>query len=482
MTREKPPPLRELRFGQLDASQEAIDEPELLLQGFYDYREAAYGLSSRQTWLLLGPKGAGKSAVLEHIRLSWRERWDRFFTPWDLRNFPVNDVRYMQTGQSTGAARAQSAWEFVLLLRVVESLAHDQGVVAPRTFAALHADLTRSGLLAGDWKTKVAEWSKFTAKFNLRLAELGVEVNNTPVGPLQVTEILRKVLSTVSTSSQHMIALDGLDSFFFETEDEWVSLAGLIHALDSVNRFFRAEELTVSVVAAVRSDVYDVLPSAESNKLKPHSVHLDWSALGIGAGNHLWRLVGAKAAVGRPQVKDLVRTYMSAPISIGPYTELAEFLLDNTRLLPRDVVALMAVAQEVHPGSSPISQEHALELVRRYCVEYFEGEIFNNLAGILRTGNPRKLSVFRDAMRSLPRRTFSFHDIRSELDGELEPSEVKALLRQMFEVGGIGIRNTAGRVEHTDFVYRKVSGAGFTTRNGFLLHNALTRAWNRPWS
>ena len=88
MTTPKPPPLRELRFGQLDARQEAIDEPDLLTAGFYDYREAAYGIASRQTWILLGPKGAGKSAVLEHLRLTWADKWDRFITSGTLQHFP----------------------------------------------------------------------------------------------------------------------------------------------------------------------------------------------------------------------------------------------------------------------------------------------------------------------------------------------------------------------------------------------------------
>jgi hypothetical protein len=47
----------------------------------------------------------------------------------------------------------------------------------------------------------------------------------------------------------------------------------------------------------------------------------------------------------------------------------------------------------------------------------------------------------------------------------------------MFDIGGIGIRNGA----YTDFVHRRVGSAGFTVRHGFMLHDAFTHAWNRPW-
>lgn len=478
----KPPPLRELHFGHLDAAQEAIDEPELLLDGFYDYRNAAYGISTGDVWLLLGPKGAGKTAVLEHLRLDWRGQWNKFFVYWDLRTFPVADVTQIQTGQSAGGSRAQSAWEFLILLRIIESLSDDEGLAATQEFTRLCSALNKAGLVNADWKTKVIEWSKISAKFSLPVAELGVELINKTVGPLQVGVILKQVLSTIKTSSQHVIALDGLDSFFFESEDQWTSLAGLMHAVDSVNRLLRAAELRISVVVAVRSDIFDVIPNAESNKLKPHIVHLDWSALGISANSALWKLVSEKASVSRPEVKDIVRQYFSGKVITGRVQwEMPEFFLDNTRLLPRDLVALLGYVQQAHPGSAQVSEEHAIEAVRRYSEEYFVGEIFNNLAGILPDRSARKVSSFRDALRTLPSRIFSFSEVQSELTGELEQSETRALLKQMFEVGGIGIRNQRASAEYTDFTYRKISQAGFTLRHNFMLHDALTRAWNVPW-
>ncbi|UPK75699.1 hypothetical protein MU582_03380 [Nocardioidaceae bacterium SCSIO 66511] len=478
----KPTPLRELHFGHLDANMEAVEQPELLRAGFYDYLEAAYGIAARRTWVLLGPKGAGKSAVLEHLRLEWLDRWDRFFVWWDLRSFPVNDVTRIQTGQTPGASRAQSAWEFLLLLRIFGSLAEDEGINAPREFYTLRDDLQRQGLISTDWRAKVAEWSSLTVKIKLKVVD--VTTSRTTVKsatPLELCSILKAAIARVETTSQHLVALDGLDSFFFETEDELRSLAGLMHAIESINRYLRGLDSRISVVAAVRSDIFDVLPSAELNKIKPHSVHLDWSALGIGAGNKLWSLVESKAAVARPDLKNLVKTYLRGPVDLGPYTEVSEYLLDYTRLIPRDLVSLMGYVQTSHRGSTPVTSDHAREAVKSYSEHYFEGEIFDNLAGVLPYGNERKLSAFRDAMRTLPTRVFVFSEVQEDLEGSLEPRETMMLLKQMFEVGGIGIRNASGKIEHTDFVFRKVSGAGFTARYGFVLHNALTRAWNRPW-
>ncbi|WP_211096781.1 hypothetical protein, partial [Arthrobacter echini] len=96
---------------------------------------------------------------------------------------------------------------------------------------------------------------------------------------------------------------------------------------------------------------------------------------------------------------------------------------------------------------------------------------------VLPASHARQLGNFKDALRTTPTRRFSFDYMVKELDGELTSGQIKALLKQMFETGGIGIQNGS----YTDFVFRATSGGGFSTRYTFLLHDALVRAWNRPW-
>ncbi|CAL8971337.1 hypothetical protein CELL_01011 [Cellulomonas sp. T2.31MG-18] len=472
------PSFNQLHFGHLDASQEAVEQPELLRDGYYDYREAVYGITSRHTWLILGPKGSGKSAALESIRLRWEPDPQRFFTYWNLGAFPVNDVTKIGTGQSSGASRAQAAWEFLLLLRIVESLTNDQGLSCPGSFTKMVRGLRSSGLIAGDWLSRVSHWASTRVKFDAKVLGIEGQWDNDAVTPLDVSAYIRQQLSEVRTESTHTIALDGLDSFFFEAEDEWTSLSALMSALYALNRELLAVSLPIVLVAAVRSDILDVLPGPEVTKLKPHSVHLDWNAGGIGAKNHLWKLLSTKAGVHHPDVRNIVTQYLRTEVAIGPHRSLSEFLLDNTRLLPRDAVALMGYLQSAYRGNGQVTEASAKQAVQTYTEQYFVSEIFDNIAGVLPAGNARHIGSFRDALRTAPSRFFDFQYLRDELAGELDPPQIKLLLKQMFETGGIGIRNGA----YTDFVFRKVSGAGFTTRYEFMLHDALTRAWNRPWN
>jgi hypothetical protein len=471
------PKFETLNFGEIDAALEALETPRLLEEGYYDYRQAVQHVLAGRMWLVLGPKGSGKSAVLEHIRLRWTSQWNRFFTGWNLAGFPVNDVTKIAMGQSAGSSRTQAAWEFLLLLRVIESLSKDEGLRVSASFFTVVKNLKAKGLISSDWSSSVASWSSSVFRLDLKIFSNETTIEPTTISPLEANAHLREMVRSCATDNQHIIALDGLDSFFFEQNDEWSSLAGLMQATLSINRFLKGLELPVSVVVAARSDVIDVLPGPEINRLKTHAVYLDWNTNGIGARNHLWDLLNQKIRVSHPEVTSILGQYLNRKVDIGPHSDLAEYLLDNTRLLPRDAVALMQSLQRNYRGNGRVPEENAKAAVRAYSEEYFVGEIFDNLAGVLDQGRARNIEAFKDALRTSPSRFFTYEFVCNEVAGELNGVEVKQLLKQMFEIGGIGIRNGS----YTDFVYRRASGAGFTVRHGFMLHDALTRAWNRPW-
>lgn len=480
---QKNPPLRELQFGELDASLEANVSPELLRDGYVDFRSAAYAIATRNAWVLLGPKGAGKSTVLEHLRLIWQDREDRFMTYWELDAFPVNDVTCIDMGLRDGTARVRAAWEFLLLLRTFESVARDHGRSHDREFEMVHKALCEQGYLGADFGTVVMELSRVSGAVDMKIFSAGSELAANRAALPEMPTVLREALATVGLEHHHLIALDGLDSFFFEGGAGWESLSGLVDALAATNRFFLEAGLPISIVATLRSDHFDALNSQNSNKLKRQIVYLDWTAGGIGAGNQLWAMVSKKASVRQPGVQDVVKQYLSLPMDRPSFPSVAEYLLSYTRLLPRDIVAMMHYLREVHPGSTEVNEDQAKEAAARYSEEYFVGEVMNNLSGVLAGDKAHRIPAFRDALRAAPTRYFSLQYLEEELVGELTRPELVALLRRLFETGGVGISNpnAASGKRYTDFVFRRVSGAAFTPRYEFLLHDALTRAWNRPW-
>lgn len=472
----------------LDAGDEAsVPESRTLLEGYYDHKALARRISAGSAWLVIGPKGSGKSASFEHLRLDWHSSPVHFFSLWQLGGWPVGDVTKIKMGVTEGDASAQGAWEFLLLLRLFDSLTSDQGAVIPAQAVRLRKELEKQGLLGNhDLRTRFVDWSATTVRFSVFGVGAEGSAKSTPVTLYHLTAHLREACGLVRTTSNHRLALDGLDQFFAESDADWRSLAGLVHAVQAVNVYFRSRRLNAGVVLAIRSEIFASLPSTDSAKLLDHSVRLDWTDEGFDSRNLLWDMVNRKvlasvrSADGSNPFKDLRAAYLQEPMQRGMYLEMPQYLLSYTRLLPRDLVAMMRQLQEVHPGSGAVTSDQAVETVRRYSERYFVAEVFNNLHGALQDAVGHKTMAFKEALASVPSRYFTAETLARELDGVFQHEELRPALRRLYAIGAIGIRRGSRGSEHTDFVFRRTEGGSFNFRSELALHSSLAIAWNVP--
>src|SRR6185295_20413384 len=115
---------------------------------------------------------------------------------------------------------------FLLLLRVIESLNQDHSLSSSASFQTMSNALRKGGYLAGDWLSKVSKWTNSKLKFDAKIIGAEANIDSASVTPLEVSAYLKSQIAKIRTDNTHVVALDGLDSFFFETTDEWNSLAG----------------------------------------------------------------------------------------------------------------------------------------------------------------------------------------------------------------------------------------------------------------
>ena len=478
-----------LDFGLLDAQHEAREHPEMLSAGYFDFRSAAYRVAQGEAWAVVGSKGAGKSATFEHLKLLWDPQPDKFLLEWNLGSFPVADVTQIQIGGSPGPTNTRAAWEFLLLLRLFASLMRDQGAEYPTALVTLHKSLVAGGLIDGpDLRTRFVDWSKSTLKINIMGSGVDASVSQSDITALQLAQILRAALMRAHSGSQHVLAIDGLDSFFAQSEEQLESLGALLDATYDLNGFLRDSGLRMSVVLAIRHDMYAQVPSTDSAKLSDRAIELDWSRNGLGNGDELWDLVNTKVKASIPPsfdglaLGDVRKAYLSTPIGIGPHSYMPSYLIAQTRFLPRDLIALLNEVKAVHPGSGQLTEDNAKQAVRQYAETYFVREVSNGLSRVLPGPSAVKVRTFVDALSALPSREFEIATLEREVDGLLSRADLRVLLKQMFLIGGLGTKVGSGLTSRTNFYFRRVAGASFSPHASFVLHNALVQAWNLPWN
>lgn len=175
------------------------------------------------------------------------------------------------------------------------------------------------------------------------------------------------------------------------------------------------------------------------------------------------------------------KAYLANDIRIGRFTDIPTYFLRYTRLLPRDLIALLNELKKVHGGNHQVSENNARAAVRMYSETYFIREVTNGLSRTVADVSQDQVNIFMDSLRALSSRYFSIGDLMPEIDDQLSRSQVRALLKQLFLIGAIGVQQTKGASVHTNFVYRRSAGGGFSTSGSFLLHNCLVEAWNLNW-
>ena len=120
------PAYTELYFGKSDSRNELNTNAEVFVRSFVDHRHLVEQIVSGERFLLLGPKGTGKSAVAWYLTAT-EVNGNHLALVRDASQLPLAEVPRVQTGQPAGTERTVSAWKFVLLCNYLELLLRDQG-------------------------------------------------------------------------------------------------------------------------------------------------------------------------------------------------------------------------------------------------------------------------------------------------------------------------------------------------------------------
>lgn len=486
------PPMRDVKFGFAAAETEAARNPELLLQGFVDPQGYIDELINNDRYLILGPKGSGKSALVQHLRLRNANDPDYRFDVINLPELSWADIARIKTGETSDSTRVSGAWRFLLLLHIYQYITNAPGMrfASDKEAQVLLSALTNAGLLTQSINDVVDLTSKTTIKVKLGIAGVDHERSESSVHLRLVAGEMLRILRNLQNESELtrlIFALDGLDALVLQGSKQWTSIAGLVATLHGMNQHFLNTGTPVRIWLLSRHSVYDRLHYAESNKIKHDwGISIRWDKPAEnGTDSWLFDLVDKKASASLDVPVNVLNDYFPPRVNFakikGTPRTTRELLLSYTRYTPRDVLMLTRCIAQA--SNRRVNDKSIRAGLYRYCTEYFVAEVRNELVAV--TEDDHLARTVLEAMSGLESKFFrleTLFNLVRRVRGTLDEGAITDCVKQLYDIGAIGIVQSfqRGTLKHYVFTY-KGDQVPFQPTAEFLLHNGLIRAFSLPF-
>jgi hypothetical protein len=340
------PSLRNLKsFGDVAAEDDAILE-------YFLATDAVKSIRENRVFLVLGRKGAGKTAIVRHFSEGAAGTVSKALS---LRGYPWNlHAQRIDRGASEIEAYV-SSWRYLLVSQlaslVLAKVKADNSVEA----RAIHAffadnyggpDVALSQLLRPD-RLRLSKLSFEPTVLGNKLGGVALERNASDFGlGVELNALTDAVLDATRKIAGRsglpplLLHLDELDQgLSFLDEARAKMLIGLILAARSLRQQIQGVGTSVNTVVYLRSDLWDDLEFSDKNKISQTSaLHLSWDP------DALLRLVNARldAKLAHGVTWDAI----AAPELMRGSQSKWNHVLSRTFLRPRDVIKFLNAALE----------------------------------------------------------------------------------------------------------------------------------------
>ncbi|WP_139122884.1 P-loop ATPase, Sll1717 family [Cellulosimicrobium cellulans] len=475
-------------FGLAAAENEVAEDAERFLATYLDKWSLLSAVEQHKRFLVLGPKGTGKSAAAHYVRLAWKKRHGEgavFDTLCDFDELnrtlsPLASLDKKLVGDVP--ALTDAAWRLFIGIRLLDSLLSDPMCSLTRDpqVVKFAADLKQAGLASHDFPQvlrKVRERKGTVAVPSiLGLEGSSIQTDSVPVN--QVGEALLRLVTRASTPNRHLLAIDGLDKAIGDNPAYWQTLAALVRVADGVTRALRAAQASHAFVLIMcRSDVFRRVRFADGAKIAADgAIQMDWGAEAENPRDvQLWEYIADKAGTG---VDELFR-FLPETVHVGGSQRIAtdRYLLQFTRYTPRDMTLLFSSLQQVC-SVGKLTNSQARRGVDHFASRHLLTEIMSEATGLLPDS---MIDRFETILGSMPQRVFDREALEAAMvdAGFDSRADVDRFGEYLFLQGAIG--NYRPDVGYVQFYHRR-DAYKWQKTGPWVMHNGLVYAFNIPWS
>lgn len=307
---------------------------------------------------VIGRKGAGKTAIIERVRLETRDDPLTFHSSLSLREFPVHEFRDLRDKNYRDKSQFVSAWLLLLYVEVAKLITKDNGAEPRELVDDISAFLSANGLSnnVGFTQTvstlrKTDHKLKVSAKWIEGETASGSQTQSQAIVHYQkVVELLCSKIETIHSSSHYWIFMDELDEGYRAGDPGLrLILLALLRAVEDSAIKLRFSGITYRPLLVLRSDIFDRLEDNDLNKLDDHVLRLRWHSKDDNDIYSLRKVVNARINASLPNLKgdawERIANERDSKIPDG-VNSLWSYMANRTYERPRDIIKFLKYCQK----------------------------------------------------------------------------------------------------------------------------------------
>lgn len=479
-----------LYFGAADALNDADSDRGRFMRTYLDRWNLPKQILEHKKFLILGPKGSGKSAAALYVSLRWKEELGDHavfdtFVDFDELNRTQSPLTSLDAGLVSKEVNSptDTAWRLFLGVRLLESLVGDPAcnLHGDAQVQKLVRELQKAGLASDDYPQVLRRVRERKGGVSVpRIMSLEVKsTESDTLSPGQVADAVMDIVLSANTPNRHLLAIDGLDKAIVDNQAYWQTVAALVRVVDGVRRRLRvAGNEHIFLLVMCRSDVFRRVRFSDSAKIAADGgIYMDW---GAEADNPvdilLWDYLAQKAEISKSGLLSLLPQYVTVAKG-GRRFRTPGYLLQFTRYTPRDMTLLFEQIKKLAIRGISLDSAQVRDGADKFASENLLLEIISESTGLL---DERLIDALEQVLGSLRQHIFTFE----ELDEALKEANVHdvigtgAFAEYLFLQGAIG--NWNPDVGYVQFYHRRQANK-FNRKGPWILQTGLVYCLNVPF-
>lgn len=498
-----------ISFGKVSAERD-----DLLSSYFFDNGVLRSVICSPSSFLVLGRKGAGKTAVFKYFTENYRQfiNADDILVPLSFEDYNWSIHALLTNENKAESMLYKQSWRFIVLVESVKAYRtwfEEMGRSVPKRIAA------SAKLLEKLFDSPIPSIYQIVGRKLLSLSGLklpsggldledgGIDSINVESGEITFDQVqenkdLRQHLSeNIENLINHLdralsdadatwpnvfVCFDRVDEAWDEVsyESSRKVIAGLVSACDAINTHYKGK---VRPIVFLREDIFDVLSINDANKLREDcGALLHWNRDSL--SNLILRRVSYFGKLhNEPPIAD-IDSMFDKP-EMRQRAKPSNYLLRRTMMRPRDLISLLSRTVETmrEKADDPFSENTTVVFEKLECDSIYGAEpgysewLMQELLDEWKVQRPIIANLFH-ALRNNGSTNFTQDALTRELQkliGEISTADSLSYLRFLFDNSIIGFKLGASKEWRFKCFY---PSQGFVESDDYRVHEGLVRALN----